>query len=171
MKKSTLLFRSLAIVILITGVAHLTSVASQNIEPNYPEVNSYRNNEVTNQVSTDTKSTYNSDTDYILGKWRVPYNEEDFKGSIIYKIQKERTVYSAYTYEYVDENGYSEKAEGNKILTLKNFDGYKGSGTYRFKYEEKEYQIDCKIDMVDENTFQLSYEYYDYSGVETWKRQ
>jgi len=30
--------------------------------------------------------------------------------------------------------------------------------------------VPCQIDMVDENTFKLSYDYYGYSDVETWKR-
>ena len=113
---------------------------------------------------------YQSDTDYIIGKWRVTYDSEAFKGTIVYDLKKEGKVFHAYTFQYEDENGDSQKAEGTKALTIQEFDGYKGTGVYLSTYEGETYDVVCQIDMVDENTFMLSYDYYGYSDMETWKR-
>ena len=174
MKNSTLVFRSLAIIIFVAGIAHLASYASQSeaVHYNYnepTEVNSEQ--DLTEGEDTVNTSDYNLETDYIIGNWKVNYNSKDFKGAVVCNIKKEGEVYNAYTHQYLDEKGYSEKAEGAKTLTIKSFDGYKGKGVYIFDYENEKHQVDCQIDMVDENTFKLSYDYYGYSDVETWKRQ
>ncbi len=176
MKNSTLLFRSLAVILLLGGSAHLVSYASKQTVDNTAslvdesvELQTSKSKENTS-LSKDT-SDYNEETDYIIGNWKTIYNSKDFKGAIIYTIKKEKDVFNAYTHAYEDENGDSEKAKGDKILMIKSFDGYKGKGIYKVTYEKQTYDIECEIDMVDENTFKLSYEYYGYSDVETWKRQ
>ncbi|PIA77386.1 hypothetical protein BFR04_08015 [Gaetbulibacter sp. 4G1] len=172
MKDSTLLFRSLATIIFIGGIAHLTSYASQkdDINHNYEEsIDSNQENVFPEDEKP--KSNNNLETDYIVGKWKVNYNTEDFNGAVFYNIKKEGKIFNAYTYQYQDKNGNSEKAEGLKTLIIKSFDGYQGKGVYTIEYEQQQYQVDCQIDMVDENTFKLSYDYYGYSDIETWKRQ
>ncbi len=172
MKDSTLLFRSLATIVFIVGIAHLASYASQKDDINY----NYQESIDSNQKSVfpedgKSKSNNNPETDYIIGKWKVNYNIEDFNGSVFYNIKKEGKYFNAYTYQYQDKNGNTEKAEGLKTLIIKSFDGYQGKGVYTIEYEQQQYQVDCQIDMVDENTFKLSYDYYGYSDVESWKRQ
>jgi len=171
MKNSTLVFRSLAVIIFITGIAHLTSYASQKEDLNdsyyeSPDLDKEYN------LKEDENSTTNTslEIDYIIGKWKVTYNSEDFNGAVVYDINKEGKDFCAYTYQYQDEKGNSEKAEGTKTLIIKNFDGYKGKGVYTIEYKQQQYQVDCQIIMVDENTFKLSYDYYGYNDVETWKR-
>ncbi|WP_298511625.1 hypothetical protein [uncultured Kordia sp.] len=160
MKNSTLLFRSLLVIILLAGGAHLVTYAAQN-----------KDSITTNEVIPDTENTApNYETDYIVGKWIVNYNSDDYKGAIVYDIKKEGNKFNAYTYEYQDEKGYGEKAEKTKTLTINSFDGYKGKGTYKIEYEGETYDVQCNIDMVDENSFKLSYDYYGYGDVETWKR-
>ena len=173
MKNSTLIFRSLAVIIFIAGSAHLISYASQNTNYNYQEPIRFdkidkTNNEVEIQS---TNKKINPEINYIVGKWKVTYNTDDFKGAIVYDIKKQGNIFNAYTYQYQDKNGNSLKAENSKTLTIKKFDGYKGKGIYEIEYEKQKYQVECEIDMVDENTFKLSYDYYGYSDVETWKRQ
>ena len=175
MKNSTLLFRSLIVIILIAGSAHLVTYASQN---NARNLNSIKKNTFFDTtVSTDKKETpaernaLNSETDYIIGRWKVKYNSTDFNGAVIYEMKKEKGVFNAYIFEYHDENGNSQKAENLKTLVIKSFDGYKGKGQYIITYEGKKYNVDCTIDMLDENTFKLSYDYYGYSDVETWIKQ
>ncbi|TYA71393.1 hypothetical protein [Seonamhaeicola marinus] len=177
MKNSTLVFRSLAVIIFIAGTAHLVGYTSQSHDLNYRNNGTYetplnnREKLSSEENNANTVSLEYSETDYIIGKWKVNYNSDDFKGAIIYSLKKEGDIYNAYSYEYQDEKGYAEKAENVKTLTIKTFDGYKGKGIYRFEYEGEQHQVDCSIDMVDENTFKLSYDYYGYADVETWKRQ
>ncbi|MDH7447559.1 hypothetical protein [Aquimarina sp. 2201CG14-23] len=185
MKNSTLLFRSLAIIIFLAGSAHLIRLGYSYTEdqPNYNGANN--DNKIKNSTAdesiaedfdkkeTNTKKTnnYDENIDYIIGKWIVNYRSEEFNGAIVYDLRKENQVFNAYTLEYQDIQGNSQKADGNKVLTIKKFDGYKGSGIYKIEYEGEEYKVDCSIDMVDENIFKLSYEYYGYGDIETWKRQ
>ncbi|WP_109853283.1 hypothetical protein [Aquimarina sp. AU58] len=185
MKNSTLLFRSLAVVILLAGSAHLASYASQSsndtsrtdLEENtisqFPDEKKQTiENEGDNKEASNTSTNYyNKETDYIIGNWRVTYHSKEFMGAIVYTIKKEDNVFNAYTYQYEDESGNSKKAKGTKALIIKSFDGYKGKGIYTIEYKKQMYDIECAIDMVDENTFKLSYDYYGYSDVETWKRQ
>ena len=181
MKNSTLVFRSLAIIIFIVGIAHLATYASQKKNlSNYDHAyEAYQEETVVDDLGTKVTDNETSDdinendqeTDYIIGTWKVKYNSQDFKGAIIYNLKKEGDVFNAYTLQYQDEKGHAEKAEGSKTLTIKKFDGYKGTGVYAFEYEDELHQVDCRIDMVDENTFKLSYDYYGYKDVETWKRQ
>ncbi len=174
MKNSTLLFRSLAIVILLGGIAHLATYASQN--PNYYSKEhidtDYSSQEM--EESAEIKlsdEAYDQETDYIIGKWAVSYNTKDFTGTIVYDIKKEKTIFNAYTSVYEDLKGNAQQAEKSKTLTIRSFDGYKGKGTYTIDYKGETYEVDCNIDMIDENTFKLSYDYYGYSDTETWKRR
>ncbi|WP_271766205.1 hypothetical protein [Aquimarina algiphila] len=170
MKNSTLLFRSLATIIFISGIAHLVSYASHKDDITYNEsVNIIE--EYNLKEDKNSKANNNPKTDYIVGKWKVNYNSEDFIGAVLYNIKKEGENFNAYVYQYQDKNDNSEKAEGSKALIIKNFDGYQGKGVYTIEYEQQQYQVDCQIDMIDENNFKLSYNYYGYSDVETWKRQ
>ncbi|EZH75714.1 hypothetical protein ATO12_02675 [Aquimarina atlantica] len=185
MKNSTLLFRSISVVILLAGSAHLASYASQSsnhtsgtdLEKNtisqFPEEKkqAIENEDRNNETSNASTNYYNEETDYIIGNWRVTYNSKEFRGAIVYTIKKEGNVFNAYTYQYEDESGNSERAKSTKTLVIKSFDGYKGKGIYTIEYKKQIYDIECAIDMVDENTFKLSYDYYGYSDVETWKRQ
>ncbi len=189
MRNSTLVFKSLGIIVLLAGIAHLfTYVAKKDslkdeentaISHEVMLVADSLENSITSSSPKKTELTpvkkkrtsYNEETDYIIDKWKVAYNSSDFSGSIIYDIRKEGKVFNAYTYQYEDKNGNIQKAEDAKVLMIKSFDGYKGIGIYKIEYEGEKYDIDCQIDMVDENTFKLSYDYYGYSDVETWKRQ
>ena len=174
MKNATLLFRSLAIIVCIAGMAHLASYASAKDGLNDKgegSTKAYQEQDLpTEAKSTEENTKSNPDSDFILGHWKVNYQSEDFKGAVIFDIKKEAGVFHAYTYQYVDEKGYTAPAEGAKTLTLEDFDGYKGKGVYTVEYEQQQYQVDCQIDRVDENTFKLSYAYHGYSDVETWKR-
>lgn len=174
MKNATLLFRSLAIIIFIAGIAHLVSYASpkDGLKSDYEEsIDSYENQMTSKDENLEKNANYNPETDYLEGNWKVSYNSKDFKGAVVYNIKKEGKQFNAYTYQYEDENGYTEQAEDSKLLTIKNFDGYRGKGIYTVEYEQQEYEVECQVDMVDENTFKLSYDYYGHSDIETWIRQ
>lgn len=173
MKNSTLLFRSLFFIILIAGGAHLVSYATDL--PVKKAVTTLT--EVPSSVSESrTSSTFTEElpetslTDYILGRWRVQYNSKDFTGAIQYLLTKEGSEFHAYTDRYEDKHGNTQKAPKVKTLVITVFDGYKGSGRYTLTYQGKTYTIDCQIHMEDKTTLQLSYDYYGYSDVETWKK-
>lgn len=189
MKNSTLLFRSLLIVIVIAGSAHFMMYSASDKKNTSSKIKETPFNETKSPILKDSiikekimekktikpknhaKPKYNPATDFIIDKWKVTYNEKDFKGSVIYQIKKENKKFNAYTFAYQDEHGNSQKAKKQeKILIIISFDGYKGKGIYHLEYEGKKYDVECQIDMVDENTFKLSYEYYSYGDIETWKR-
>ncbi|WP_109298725.1 hypothetical protein [Aquimarina sp. AU474] len=179
MKSSTLLFRSLAILILIAGSAHLVSYASINSESpksnrkedtNNTPVSETENSKTSTTSEIENKESINYSTDYIIGKWEVAYTSKDFKGVVIYNLKKEKGIFNAYTYQYENESGDIEQAKKSKVLIIEKFDGYKGAGKYLIDYEGKQYDVKCNIDMINENTFKLSYDYYGYSDVETWKK-
>lgn len=185
MTHTTLFMRSVAVIVVLAGLAHLFACDTQETQAKIGT--RHVPVDTTDMLVTSLNSTQaiavdraqehelapralQSDTDYIIGKWRVTYDSEAFKGTIVYDLKKEGKVFHAYTFQYEDENGGSQKAEGTKALTIQEFDGYKGTGVYVFTYEGETYDVACQIDMVDENTFMLSYDYYGYSDMETWKR-
>lgn len=174
MKNSTLLYRSLFFIILIAGGAHLVTYASQNgtEKLDIPTNNTSSEHSITTkeEINTPKEEAIDAETNSIEGTWKVSYDSEELNGSIIYAIKKEATVFNAYTHTYEDKNGYTQKAEGTKIVVITSFDGQKGVGNYTIEFEGERYTIECKINMLDDTTFTLSYDYYGYSDVETWKK-
>ncbi len=181
MKSSTLLFRSLAIIIFIAGGAQLAgyltydTYAANEIETNHLDLEetdtTYEEGESKQGEAQDNSSDEPLLTTIELqGKWGVTYDSEDFTGTMVYDLKKEGKAINAYLVEYQDENGYGEAANGEKVLVIKKFDGKKGKGVYSVAYEGETYEVDCKITIIDEKTFQLSYDYYGYGDTETWKK-
>ncbi|MEM9024559.1 MAG: hypothetical protein AAGB22_12505, partial [Bacteroidota bacterium] len=122
------------------------------------------------EAATAASPAYNPETDFLTGTWKVSYETEEFTGAVIYSLKKEGTAFVAYTSRYEDEKGRSQQADNAKTLILESFDGYIGHGIYTMEYEGERYDASCRIDMVDENTFELRYEFQGYGDVETWKR-
>ena len=177
MKNSTLLFRSLAIIIFIAGAAHLVNLGLENTsessEAEYYNGEDFPLTDDSQKMENTTdsiSSNYNETTDYIVGSWKVTHKTEDFNGAILYHLKKEGNIFNAYSTAYMDTQGNKEQVTPKKILVINQFDGYKGTGSYNFTYEGAQYDVACQIDMIDENTFAMSYEFYDYGDVETWKR-
>lgn len=162
MKNSTLIFRSLAVIIFITGFAHLMSYTSytEDINNTYslPTENSLKK-------STSSEKLNNN---FLIGKWKAKYNTKDFSGAIIYNVKKEERYFNAYTYQYEDTNGFTDKADKEEVLKI-NLNGT--NGTYSLTYNNKQYKVPCKIKVIDKKTIQISYDYYGYNGLETWKKQ
>lgn len=121
------------------------------------------------KVSSTAKTAKSKNTVSLIGKWKVVY--KSLNGSVVYDIKKEGKIYNAFTYEVQDENGYGEKVPLVKTLIIKYFNGKKGKGTYKVEFEGKKYDIPCKINLKDNNTFLLSYDYYGYKDTEVWKRE
>ncbi|MEQ3500043.1 hypothetical protein ABMY20_09825 [Tenacibaculum sp. SSH1-16] len=121
------------------------------------------------KVSSVTKTVRSKNTVSLTGKWKVVY--KSLNGSVVYVIKREGKIYNAFTYEVQDENGYGEKVPLEKNLIIKYFNGKKGKGTYKVEFEGKKYDIPCKINLKDNNTFLLSYDYYGYNDTEVWKRE
>lgn len=177
MKNSTLLFRSLAIIIFIAGVAHLVNLGLKNTsetsQVEYYSGEDFPLTEDSKLAENNTDSipqNYNETIDYIVGSWKVTHKTKDFDGAILYTLKKEGNVFNAYSIAYLDTQENKEQITPKKILVIDQFDGYKGSGSYNFTYEGAQYDVACQIDMIDENTFAMSYEFYGYGDVETWKR-
>lgn len=189
MTNTTLIIRSSTVLLILTGVAHYfstrdisvnTKAVISNIEIPADTLNkkvNELNNEETLTVSTESKQTklnnvesnVNKETDYIIDKWKADYETEGYNGSVVYVIKKEKNKFNAYTYQYI-QLGESQVSEEVLTLEFESFDGYKGVGSYHINFENEWYDIPCQMDMVDENTFKLSYDYYGYSDIETWKR-
>ena len=161
MKNSTLIVRSVFVILLLAGTAQYFS---------------YRNNQQNEAVTTSKVPEKLSDTNKIkktktlVGKWKVNYNSETFKGAIVYNIKKEGNTFNAYAYEYIDMEGYREKAKNEKTLIIKSIGNKSGKGVYNIKYENNVYDVPCTIKIIDNDSFILSYDYFGYSDSETWKR-
>ncbi|MEO0731693.1 MAG: hypothetical protein AAFZ52_02580 [Bacteroidota bacterium] len=163
MTTTTLLFKSLLVVAILVGFAHLFARPLQANQTEVPKVAAAKEQAAKPQDDS-------SPTDYILGKWKVKYDSDEFTGAVIYDLKKEGDTFSAYTFRYEDERGDSQKAEGTKTLVIQDFDGDKGKGFYVLEHEGEKYEVPCQIAVVDENTFKVSYDYYGYGGTETWTR-
>lgn len=165
MKNSTLLFRSLIVIFILAGTAHWATYAAKQLAVN-PTSNAISDH------SQPTKIT-NDQAYYLLGKWTALYDSKEFKGSIVYDIKNEGGLLNGYIHSLLDENGYSfeDDSVGKKILIVQSFDGEAGKGIYKVDYAGKQYDIECTIQMLDEKTFELTYDYYGYGDTETWKKQ
>ena len=186
MKASTLLFRSLAVIIFIAGGAQLFSYLSPSANANNGVgVNLLESETIISESEEGNDRSKQSNSELIenkfpvepgmtitdlLGTWKVTYNSDEFVGAIIYELKKENGVIKAFTREYQDENGYGEKAGNEVALIVKEFDGSKGKGQYNITYEGEKYSIDCDIKIINKITFELSYDYYGYGDTETWKK-
>lgn len=157
MKNSTLIIRSVLVIALLASSAHFITFSSQN------KINKNENNET--PKSKEATKIYN-----LEGNWKVQYNTKEFKGAIIYNIIKKDEKYAAYIVEYQDKDGYSKKSKKEKMVSFSKIQQNKVKGIYKMMYEGKQYDVDCIITFIDDKTFQLSYDYYGYSDVETWKR-
>lgn len=173
MKNSTLFFRSLCIILLLAGSAHLFAFIANN--KNQPTVKN--NKKIPLAPTKDTSITHIEkeippNEDPLIGFWKVFYDSEtpSDRISIIYQIKKEGIAYNAYSIRYEDESGFSQKAEGAKVLTIENLSSKEGKGIYTFTYEKKTHKVNCDIKIIDKSTFQLSYIYFGYGDVETWKK-
>ncbi|MEM9546446.1 MAG: hypothetical protein AAGA77_10770 [Bacteroidota bacterium] len=186
MKSSTLIFRSTIVIFILAGFAHYFTYANQSAstikneaEPLKSEMPPAANENVYGHEAHTSNSDIPLDQDpeskpevrFLIGTWKVKYTSEEFTGAVVYKIKKEGSVYNAYTYRYEDENGYSEKAEEIKSLTIKPFSGNSAKGMYRIAYEGEKYEVECQIKKISDTSFSLSYDYYGYSDTETWKKQ
>lgn len=165
MRSSTLLFRSLAIIIFLAGGTHLFHFLSQNPGTSYPVEESSVPTKSAPQENTQRTSLVD-----LSGNWKVSYNTSELKGAIVYELKKEGKVINAYTKEYQDENGYGQQAENEIGLTITTYDGSVGKGMYTITYEGEKYNVEATIDIIDARTFKLRYDYYGYSDVETWKK-
>lgn len=176
MKTANIIFKALGYIIILGGLTTLVLLA---LYPSWEEMDYYsQDNYVTKpkdedkaKVTTTTPKKV-SDTQKstsLEGKWKVTY--KSLNGSVVYNIKKEGKLYNAYTYEIQDENGYGQKMPSVKTLIIKSFDGKKGKGTYKVEFEGKKYDVPCKVNLVDKNTFQLSYDYYGYKDTEVWEKE
>ena len=178
MKRSTLIFRSLAVIIILAGLAQMFTYAANNREIDTQVVQNdmaleLETSSAENKTEEKDKNTTKplNNPEFLVGKWKVNYDAKEFKVAVIYRITKKGNNFIGSTYQYEDSEGFSERAEGTEVLKIKSFNGQKGVGIYSIEYEGEKYDIDCEIKKMDENTFKLSYDYYGYGDVETWKRQ
>ena len=100
MKDSTLFFRSLAIIILIAGIAHLVRLGGSYTRAG-PTADSAKDfNETIDSLAEKRTNEnpiaipFDDDTDYIVGKWIVQYKSEEFNGLVLYDLK------NAFTYTW-----------------------------------------------------------------------
>lgn len=181
MKIANIIFKALGYIIILGGLTILVLFAlypsSEEMDfysqENYIEesyVTNSKDEEKAKKTTTISKKVLDTQKSTPLeGKWKVTY--KSLNGSVVYHIKKEGKFYNAFTYEIKDENGYGEKVPAVKTLIIKSFDGKKGKGIYKIEFEGKKYDVPCKINLIDENSFQLSYDYYGYKDTEVWEKQ
>ncbi len=147
MKNSVLLFRSILIIALLTGIAHLFS----------------------------SKSTFNPDSntgfDFLDREWKNEYYSESTQANLVYRFYREHNVYKAYLIRIENQKGTTYINSTKESITIHNFDGKKGSGIYNFEYQGENHISPCEIIIQNKDSFKLCYEYYGQSECEIWKKQ
>lgn len=109
------------------------------------------------------------DSKELLGKWKVIYNDESFKGEVVYEVKLEGERVKGYAISYKDESGKTTEME-ELVLQLKSYKKGKGKGTYSADYEGTRYDMNCTLKLVSPRELTVSYSYYGYSGTEQWIR-
>ena len=105
----------------------------------------------------------------LLGKWKVIYDDESFKGEVIYEVKLEGEKVKGYAISYQDESGQTNAME-ELVLQLKSYKKGKGKGTYSVDYEGTRYDMNCTLKLVSPRELTVSYTYYGYNGTEQWIR-
>ena len=106
-------------------------------------------------------------TKSLLGKWRTSY--KTMKVDALYQIKNVGKTVKGYLTAYIDKQG-NQYPENLLALTIKNFDGKQGKGTYQMKYEGKLYKVNCTLTLKNTQTLELNYSYQNYPFTETWTR-
>ncbi|UJH68750.1 hypothetical protein [Allomuricauda sp. SCSIO 65647] len=105
----------------------------------------------------------------LAGKWEAEYEENNEKSYVTYEFRKENGKLTCYTTYIKDDKGHGEKHESLAIKDV-TFEGGKGTGTFIFAHEGKNYEVRAKLKLSDGNTLTISYSAWGYSDSETWKR-
>ncbi len=180
-----LLLKSLVIILLVTVTAHLFAAISYvDKEENeqvvtspptihkentaktidtLPIVNSTKN---INSTPDATNSFEKKKSNPLIGKWEVFYAEQDY--TIIYEMKEDNGLIKAYPFRYKNNEGtVAIEDKKNAVLTIKDT---LGSAIYLMEFEGEKYNIPSTIKMISNSKIELNYEYYDYSGTETWNK-
>lgn len=105
----------------------------------------------------------------LAGRWEVEYEAPEFTGTVIYELREEEKGLRGYLVEFSDEQGVWV-SDGTLVFRLHSFDGKRGKGSYKIEYEGKHYDIPCDIQLLPSGDLRVQYDYYGYTGDETWVR-
>lgn len=106
----------------------------------------------------------------LRGRWRVDYDEEWFKGSLIYDLREEDDGLRGYLVEMGDDSGSMPVSDEPLVFELRTWDGTKGTARYSMEYEGVDYETDCDIELLSTDRLRLRYSYYGVAGEEIWTR-
>ncbi|WP_420604125.1 hypothetical protein [Flagellimonas sp.] len=162
MQNLKLLITSLGVIAVLAGIPHLLANQSKSTQ-----------NKVAVKTPPETlepsKETHNDSNDFLLGKWKVQYDSEEFRGAVINEIKESNEKMIGVTIAYLDEYGNSQKANDTILeITLEKSKTY--TGIYRLDYEGERYKIPCEIRSISGTQLQLSYDYYGYADTEIWNK-
>ena len=105
----------------------------------------------------------------LAGRWEVEYEDPEFTGTVIYELREEEEGLRGYVVEISDEQGEWEP-DSTFVFSVTSFDGSKGKGSYQIEYEGKHYDVPCDIQLLPSDDLRVQYDYYGYTGDETWVR-
>ena len=105
----------------------------------------------------------------LAGEWEAEYQENKVKSYVTYEFRNENGKRTCYTTYIKDDKGRSEKHESLVIKDILFKEG-KGTGTFIFTHEGKNYEVRANLVLKDSNTLIIRYSAWGYSGSETWKR-
>lgn len=169
MKNSTLLLRSLLIIAFLTGIAQLATLYSKTSHQTaLPVENKIDSDHLSKSIKKESEKDMPL---YLTGKWQVEYNDDSYKGAIVYNINKTKENLSATLFAYYPEGENMTYGNGEMVLEVKEFENYKGKGVYHLNYMGESYDTACEIDMIDANSFVLSYYFQNHPIQETWIRK
>ena len=108
-------------------------------------------------------------TSRLLGTWESTEQEDGEIYHVVYQFKEVDQTIKAYTVSLKDDKGNAE-AYSDLALDHITFKHNKGTGTYYFEYEGKQYDVSATLTLTDNNTLLLEYSYWGFSDSETWKR-
>ena len=106
----------------------------------------------------------------LTGRWKVEYETPEFTGTVIYELREEEGGLRGYLVETSDEQGVWV-SDGTLVFKLHSFDGTRGKGSYQIEYEGEHYDVPCDIQLLPSGDLRVQYDYYGYTGDETWARE
>lgn len=162
MQNLKLLMISLGVIAILAGIPHLLAGQSK---PNQNKVTV----EASPEPQEPPKVVKKENVDLILGKWKVSYNSEEFKGTAINEITESNGNLIGITVAFLDEYGNSQKAN-DTILEMAHKKSNIYKGVYQLDYEGERYKVPCKIQSLSQTQLQLSYDYYGYADTEIWNK-
>ena len=105
----------------------------------------------------------------LIGKWETTYEIEGEKMNVVYQFKNEGKKLKCYTLFLKDDKGNGE-AYDSIVMADVHFKDKTGNAEYVLKYEGEIYKVQAYLQLINENSLEVSYSYYGYADTEIWRK-